>query len=121
MNIDNVLDSLNKKTIHTMISMYCKANHSKITGKNNGLCKDCLEVEKYSLSKLKLCPYGSKKPNCPKCPVHCYSKEKREKILLIMRYSGPRMIFKHPILSIYHLFNNFRQVTLKVQKSNNVC
>ncbi|MCD6396752.1 MAG: nitrous oxide-stimulated promoter family protein [Spirochaetaceae bacterium] len=108
MNINNLLDGLNKKTIHTMISMYCRANHSKIAGKNNGLCKDCFEVEKYSLSKLKLCPYGSKKPNCPKCPIHCYSKNMRERISIIMRYTGPRMIFKHPILSIYHIINIFR-------------
>ena len=110
MNINSLLNYLNKKTIQTMISMYCRANHSKITGKNNKLCDECLGIEKYSLSKLKLCPFGSQKPNCPKCPIHCYSQEMREKIAVIMKYSGPGMIFKHPVLALFHILNNFRKI-----------
>ena len=70
---------------------------------------DCLEVEQYALSKLDTCPFGSKKPNCTNCTVHCYSKEMRERISNIMKYSGPRMVFKHPLLSIYHILNSLRK------------
>ncbi len=26
-----------------------------------------------------------------------------------MRYSGPRMLFRHPLLSLYHLIDKFRK------------
>ena len=92
-----------------MVSMYCKANHTERYIEKNRVCRDCFEVEQYSLSKLETCPFGSRKPNCPKCPVHCYSKEMRERISTIMRYSGPRMVFKHPVLSSYHMLNSLRK------------
>jgi hypothetical protein len=29
----------------------------------------------------------------------------RDKIKTVMRFSGPRMIYRHPILGIWHLFD----------------
>ena len=34
---------------------------------------------------------------------HCYKPEMRERIRQVMRYSGPRMITKHPVAAIRHL------------------
>ncbi len=102
------LDSLNKKTLKVVITLYCNAHHREREKHTNGLCVECQQVHQYALEKLRKCPYGVVKPNCPKCPIHCYSKEMRRKMKVIMRYSGPRMIVRYPVLSLYHLFNNYR-------------
>ena len=45
------------------------------------------------------------KPKCSKCPVHCYKPDMREKIKAVMRYAGPRMIYRYPILTGKHFLN----------------
>ncbi|UTC63893.1 nitrous oxide-stimulated promoter family protein [Treponema sp. OMZ 792] len=65
------------------------------------------ELLLYAFKRSESCLYrknGEKKPFCNVCPVHCYKKDMREKIKKIMRYAGPRLLFKHPILSLDHLF-----------------
>lgn len=87
------------KTIKAMVNIYCKKHHEQ----KNGLCSECGEFVEYALKKLDRCPYGETKPNCNKCPIHCYKQLMREQAHTIMRYAGPRMLFKHPILAIKHL------------------
>ena len=43
------------------------------------------------------------KTSCDACENHCYKPEMRERIRQVMRYSGPRMITKHPVAAIRHL------------------
>lgn len=62
-----------------------------------------LELIRYSSNKLDHCKFGNDKPFCSKCTVHCYSPEMREKIKMVMRYSGPRIIFYHPIVTLKHI------------------
>jgi hypothetical protein len=107
-NKNKILNNININTVKAMIFMYCVATHKTKNKSKQGICKSCLELEKYSLNKLEKCPYGINKPNCSKCPVHCYSEEMRAKIQVIMRYSGPRMIYKHPLLSVFYIMNNFK-------------
>lgn len=87
-----------KRTVALMIELYCK----KIE-KNDTLCQECCELIKYAHARLDRCKFGDKKPSCKKCSVHCYSQTKREKIRLVMRTIGPRMIFYRPIAAIRHL------------------
>ncbi|WP_420213628.1 nitrous oxide-stimulated promoter family protein, partial [Klebsiella pneumoniae] len=42
---------------------------------------------------------------CKQCPVHCYQPAKREEMKQIMRWAGPRMLWRHPILTIRHLLD----------------
>lgn len=90
-----------KETVERMIDLYCRDVH-KTSG---GLCTSCAQLKEYSLTRLLHCPFAPDKPTCAKCPVHCYKPEMREKVRQVMRYSGPRMIFKHPILSILHMLD----------------
>lgn len=92
-----------KKTVSAMIVIYCKSHH-KTT--NNNLCESCSNLLKYALVRIDKCVFGLDKPSCEKCPVHCYKISYRDEIKKIMRYSGPRMIFKHPILAIKHIIKN---------------
>ena len=40
---------------------------------------------------------------CSNCKVHCYKEEMKEKIKIVMRYSGPRMLFYHPVMALKHV------------------
>ncbi len=104
--ITKFTERLNRKTLHVMIAAYCRANHRDREKNSNGLCRECEEVYSYSVGKLQKCPFGWKKPNCPKCRVSCYSDEMKSRLRVIMRFSGPRMAW-HPVLSFYHFINNF--------------
>ena len=94
---------IEKRTVFQMIEIYCHAHHRT----KDALCESCQEVYNYAAMKYERCPFGEKKPVCSKCKVHCYNKEKREKVREIMRYSGPRMIFKHPLNTIFYFYHKY--------------
>ena len=84
-----------------MISIYCKSKHRQAV-----LCDECKELENYAHTRLEKCIFGNEKPTCETCSVHCYQKEKREQIQQVMRYAGPRMLLKHPVMAIKHVIKN---------------
>lgn len=43
---------------------------------------------------------------CSNCKVHCYKPEMRQGIKEVMRFSGPRMIFHHPIAAFRHVIES---------------
>ena len=90
-----------KKTLKAMIRIYCRGTHA--TGRR--LCQDCTELQEYALARLDKCPFGASKGACSQCPIHCYKPDRREKIKTVMRYSGPRILFPHPMLSFYHFMD----------------
>ncbi len=92
-------------TVTVMIAIYCHGNHS-----SNGLCRECSFLLDYARQRLEKCPFQEGKTTCVKCPVHCYKPNMRERIKTVMRYSGPRMTYKHPIAAILHLMDGQRKV-----------
>lgn len=84
--------------VTAMIKIYCKGNHG-----TEELCDECLELAEYAELRVKNCKFGDKKPVCGKCTVHCYKQEMREKIREVMRYSGPKMVYKHPVMLLKHV------------------
>ena len=42
--------------------------------------------------------------------MHCYQPAKREEMKQIMRWAGPRMLWRHPILTVRHLIDDKRPV-----------
>lgn len=99
-------------SIEKMIIIYCKAEHRT----REGLCDDCNSLLEYALQRLQRCIFSEDKPVCAKCPVHCYRKTMRDKIVAVMRYSGPRMIYKHPVLAMLHLIDSFRNTSIGSKK-----
>lgn len=100
-----------KKTINKMVRVYCKGKHDS---KDNQLCDECDEFLSYAYLRLDKCPFQEEKSTCGKCLVHCYKPEMREKAKKIMRYSGPRLIWRAPILSLHHIFDGRKKpLTLK--------
>lgn len=94
-----------KKTVVAMIKLYCNKNHNT----KKQLCTDCLELKEYALKRLDGCKFGNNKTNCANCRIHCYKKDMKEKIIKVMRYSGPRMMIYHPIMSIEHLLSKLKK------------
>ena len=86
------------QTITAMIRCYCRDHHD--TGTT--LCPECQGLQDYAAVRLERCHFGSEKPVCVKCPVHCYQPARREQVRVVMRYAGPRMLWQHPILSLRH-------------------
>lgn len=64
----------------------------------------------YADKRLDKCVFGEEKPACKQCPAHCYQPAKREEMKQIMRWAGPRMLWRHPILTIRHLIDDKRPV-----------
>lgn len=89
-----------KQTIERMIRFYCQHKEG-----NKELCVRCTELLQYAHSRLDHCRYGVEKGACKDCPTHCYKKEMRDRIRVVMRYAGPRWVFYAPISFIRHLLN----------------
>ncbi|TEW55388.1 nitrous oxide-stimulated promoter family protein [Psychromonas sp. RZ22] len=88
------------KTISAMTELYCQAHHGS---KPSQQCEECAALVTHAHQKLDRCVYGEHKPACKECPIHCYKPERRKQAQVIMRYAGPKMLLKHPILAIRHL------------------
>ena len=90
-------------TLHVMIRMYCRDHHAA-----DSLCDDCAALASYATRRLTRCVFGAAKPTCANCTVHCYSADMRERVRTVMRYAGPRMLLRHPVLGIAHLLDGRR-------------
>lgn len=88
-----------------MIRLYCRGRH----GNAEQLCGECAELLEYARERLRRCPFQEGKTTCAKCPVHCYRPEMRARIRAAMRYAGPRMLYRHPILALRHLLDGLRR------------
>ncbi len=107
MSVENSRLDRESRTMARMVSLYCRAHHAASGADLCGACQDFLDYAKRRLSK---CPYGDGKPTCSNCPVHCYKPAQREVASQIMRFAGPRMLIRHPLLAIAHKLDGFRKV-----------
>ena len=94
------------QTLSKMIALYCRAHHYPPKGQ---LCADCHALADYAHERIDRCPFGWQKPTCAECPVHCYKPDRREDIRQVMRYAGPRMLLRHPLLAVLHLLDSLRK------------
>lgn len=88
-----------KAMVSQMIALYCKKKHHT----KDGLCSECAALDAYARERSDKCPFMETKTFCSNCRVHCYKKNMREQIRQVMRFSGPRMIFRHPVAAISHV------------------
>jgi hypothetical protein len=97
-----------RKTIETMVRMYCRGHrHDRHEA---SLCSDCGALFEYASRRLERCVFGDAKPACANCVVHCYKADMRERIRVVMRWAGPRMMLRHPIMAVGHLIAERRPV-----------
>lgn len=94
--------------VKEMIALYCRKNHKNVD-KQNGLCPECEKLATYAAARSEHCPRMEEKTFCANCKIHCYKPEMRERIRVVMRFSGPRMLLYHPILAIWHLITTIKE------------
>ena len=102
-----------KRTVSLMIRIYCKKKH----GTRKGLCPECEALDAYARMRSDKCPFMETKTFCSNCKVHCYKADMREQIRAVMRFSGPRMIFSHPIMAIRHVIESKKEKR-RLEKDN---
>jgi hypothetical protein len=94
------------RTIEAMVLIYC---HDKHRTRGDALCAACQGLVSFAGLRLNKCPYQEDKTTCAKCPTHCYKPDRREEVRHVMRYAGPRMLWKHPYLAVMHLLVDSRR------------
>ena len=92
------------RTLATMVGLSCREQHGL-----GELCPDCKEMLDYALERLARCPFQEAKTTCAKCRVHCYRPAMRARVRAVMRYSGPRMTYRHPVLAMRHFIDGLRR------------
>lgn len=96
-----------KKLIPVMVHTYCIGKHKLERKKENihrkEVCLKCKKLTEYAFFRLEKCPFKKNKGFCSYCEIHCYQLEYRSQMKEVMRYSGPRMFFSHPIFAISHV------------------
>jgi hypothetical protein len=103
-----------KKTIGYMVEIYCK-NHHDTHGK---ICPECRQFQEYAFTRLDKCPFQDKKSTCGKCIIHCYRPDMKEKVKVVMRYSGPRMLIHHPTFALHHVWDARRKAPTLAKKTS---
>jgi hypothetical protein len=96
-----------------MIDIYCHWQH----GTGDGLCSTCESLREYARQRLQKCPFQEGKTTCAKCPVHCYKADRRQSIRRVMRFAGPRMLYRHPGLALQHVVDGLRQEPTRREKA----
>lgn len=95
-----------KETVGLMIELYCRGHHGTRKGQ---LCPDCAALRDYADARVDHCPHMATKTFCSACKTHCYKPEMRARIRDVMRWSGPRMLFHHPVMAVRHLVETQQQ------------
>ncbi|MDO4798972.1 MAG: nitrous oxide-stimulated promoter family protein [Bacillota bacterium] len=106
-----------REIVEQMIALYCRSRHRcsakqvvlGADGKTLELCKDCAELLDYARMRVDRCPRMETKSFCSACRTHCYRPSERERIKHVMRFSGPRMLLRRPILVLKHLAEERKQ------------
>jgi hypothetical protein len=110
---ENARITRERRTVGRMIAIYCRGHHDR----GGELCDPCQALHGYAMARLDHCPYAPDKPTCKACPVHCYRKDMRAEMRLVMRYAGPRMLLFHPVLSVRHLIDERRAPRLPAARA----
>lgn len=109
MTLDSRRLQREQSTIERMVAIWCRDRHGHGHGRHP-TCAQCQSFLDYTEQRLARCPYGARKPTCARCPVHCYRHERREQARAIMRHAGPKMLLRHPWLTLVHLADKLRAV-----------
>lgn len=87
------------RIVSDMIALYCRKKHG-----SKEICEQCRALIDYAQMRTRRCPHMAEKSFCSQCKTHCYSPQMREQIREVMRFSGPRMLFYHPVAALRHLY-----------------
>lgn len=95
------------RTLQAMGSIYCGAHHAGVSKDAAGLCEECAATIKFTHDRASACPYDHR-GNCKDCAIKCNRGDQKERIKAIMRYAAPRMLFKHPLMTLEYVVKKLR-------------
>ena len=113
------LNRKEKKDIQVLIRfvhIFCRENHGEdskrpfsppfeevtpLIDRGIRLCESCSELLAYGIRKRFRCPHNPK-PLCKKCETQCYSRNYRERVREVMRFSGPYLVKRGRLDLLYH-------------------
>ncbi|MGO8684752.1 MAG: nitrous oxide-stimulated promoter family protein [Thermoleophilia bacterium] len=107
------------RTLRLMIALYCHDHHAAapIVGARGSqvaapatLCPDCAALAIVCAGALEHCPYGANKPVCATVRCTAISPPGGKKSPRSLRYAGPRMLRRHPLLAVAHLRDSRRRL-----------
>jgi hypothetical protein len=87
------------RTVEAMVRIWCADRHG-----GTALCEECAALLEYTSTRVSRCPHGEHKPACKDCAIHCFREPQRGDMQQVMRYAGPRMAKKHPLMALQHLY-----------------
>ena len=93
-----------RKTLTAMRQLYCHDHHAGGTSH----ARNAATLQSMPIAARGL-PFSNGQATCGHCRIHCYRAEARAAIQEIMRYSGPRMLWRHPLLAIRHMRDSLRK------------
>lgn len=96
--------NLEAMVVTELIQLYCHDKHKGRSKNAKNMCSECQALDAYAQSRIRQCPFMTSKTFCSNCKAHCYDPEEREAIRQVMRYAGPRLLLKRPILVIHHMW-----------------
>ncbi len=88
-----------KRLISEMIAYYCQKKHGSAAGRP---WEGCLKTEGYAHPRLGPRPVTGDKNLFSPCAGHRYAPRRGGRIREVMRYSGPHMLIRHPLLVVRH-------------------
>jgi hypothetical protein len=103
-------------TVAAMIDIYCGERHGTAV---NEVCAECAELRDYSFLRLNQCPFQEGKTTCGNCRVHCYKPAMRSKAKEMMSVAGPRMVYRHPLMTARHFIDGWRRRPQERQRPHN--
>ena len=97
-----------KLVVSQMIAINCAGHHPKpmcteTAHCGEAVCPACAELDRFAVMRTQRCRKMATKTSCKKCEHHCYSPRMQEQIREVMRYAGPRMLYRHPVSAIRHM------------------
>ncbi len=95
-----------KLTIRHMVAIYCRGQRHAAAG---AICGRCAASMRYAHERIEKCPFGAgAKPACGLCRSNCFTPEMHASFRRIMGYAGPRMMLRHPVLTLAHVWDAIR-------------
>lgn len=100
-------------TYLAMASLYCRDKHEGprevwlkkdgrplrfFPGRTCRLCPDCMERARQTVRRTEHCRHMAYKSFCHNCPKPCHAED--AEAVRMMRYSGPRLLFRHPLIGL---------------------
>ena len=95
------------RTMHCMVQIYCADHHATAGG---ALCGECGEFLGLRAAPAREVPVRRRKAGLRQVPDPLLQAAQREQARSIMRYAGPRMVLRHPWLSLTHMLDKLRRV-----------